>query len=51
MLNDQSRQILWEDTIEPTVNEAGVAAGHDGAAENLPAWHGAGSDGMKRDLI
>ena len=51
MLNDRDRQILWEDTIEPTVDETDVAAGYDGAAENLPAWRGAGPDEMKREVI
>ena len=51
MLNDRDRQILWEDTIEPTVDETDVAAGHGDAAENLPAWRGAGPEGMKKDVI
>jgi hypothetical protein len=51
MLNDQNRQILWEDTIEPTVDETAVAAGHDDVAENLPSWRGAGPEGMKREVI
>jgi hypothetical protein len=51
MLNDRDRQILWEDTIEPTVEETGVADGHDGSAENLPAWHGTGPEEMKREAI
>jgi hypothetical protein len=51
MLNDRDRQILWEDTIEPTVEETSVANGHDGAAENLPAWRGAGPEEMTREVI
>ncbi len=51
MLNDRDRQILWEDTIEPTVEETGVADGHDGSAENLPAWHGTGPEEMTREAI
>jgi hypothetical protein len=51
MLNERDRQILWEDTIEPTVDETDVAAGHDAAAENLPAWRGEGPEEMKREAI
>ena len=51
MLNDRDRQILWEDTIEPIVDETDVAAGHGGAAENLPAWRGAGPEEMKKEVI
>jgi len=51
MLNDRNRQILWEDTIEPIVEETDVAAGHGDAAENLPAWRGAGPEQMKREVI
>ena len=48
MFNDGDRQILWEDTIEPI---ADMAAGHDAAAEHLPAWRGAGPEEMKREVI
>ena len=51
MLNDQNRQILWEDTMEPTVEETDVAVGRDESAENLPTWRGTGSDEMKREVI
>ena len=51
MLNDRDRQILWEDTIEPTVEETEVAAGHEAAAENLPAWDGAGPEEMQGEAI
>jgi hypothetical protein len=51
MFDDRNRQIMWEDTIEPTVDEIDVAAGHDAAAENLPAWDGAGPEEMKREAI
>ena len=51
MLNDQDRQILWEDTIEPAVEETDVAAGQDDAAEHLPAWRGAGPEEMKKEAI
>ena len=49
--NDQDRQILWEDTIEPAVEETDVAAGQDDAAEHLPAWRGAGPEEMKKEAI
>ena len=51
MTDDRDRNILWEDTIEPTVEETDVVAGHDDAAEILPAWRGAGPDEMEKDLI
>jgi hypothetical protein len=51
MLNDRDRQILWEDTIEPTVEEAEVAIGHDATAENLPPWRDEGLDEMKGETI
>ena len=53
MFDDRDRQIMWEDTIEPTVGrrEADEAAGHDAAAENLPAWHGEEPEEMKREAI
>ena len=51
MLNEQDRQILWEDTIEPTVEETEMVAGHDDAAENLPAWRGEGTEGIKQEAI
>ena len=51
MFDDRDRQIMWEDTIEPTVEETDMAAGHDAAAENLPVWHGAGPEEMKREAI
>jgi outer membrane protein assembly factor BamB len=51
MLDEQDRQILWEDTIEPTVQETEMVAGHDDGAENLPAWRGEGTEGMKQEAI
>ena len=51
MTDDQGRNILWEDTIEPTVDETDVIAGHDDAAEILPAWRGADSEEMKQEAI
>ena len=51
MTDDQGRKVLWEDTIEPTVEETDVIAGHDDAAEILPAWRGAGPDEMEKEEI
>jgi hypothetical protein len=51
MFDDRYRQIMWEDTIEPTVDEIDVVSGHDAAAENLPTWDGAGPEEMKREAI
>ncbi|MBI3807290.1 MAG: hypothetical protein HY281_07215 [Nitrospirae bacterium] len=51
MTDDRDRNILWEDTIEPTVEETDVVAGHDDAAEILPAWRGEGPEEMEKDLI
>ena len=51
MTDNQGRNILWEDTIEPTVDETDVIAGHNDAAEILPAWRGADSEEMKQEAI
>jgi hypothetical protein len=51
MMDDQNREIMWEDTIEPTVEETDVIAGHDDAAENLPVWRGEGPEEMKKEAI
>jgi hypothetical protein len=51
MTDDRGQKILWEDTIEPTVEEADILAGHDGAAEILPAWLGAQSEEMNQEEI
>jgi hypothetical protein len=51
MTDDLGRKILWEDTIEPTVEETDVIAGHDDAAEILPAWRGAGPEEMNKEEI
>ena len=51
MFDDRDRKIMWEDTIEPTVDEADVAFGHDAAAENLPSWDGGGPEELKREAI
>ncbi|MGH7147528.1 MAG: hypothetical protein ACREIJ_06460 [Nitrospiraceae bacterium] len=51
MMDDQDRQIMWEDTIEPTVEETDMIAGHDDAAENLPVWRGEGPEETKKEVI
>ena len=51
MMDDQDQQIMWEDTIEPTVEETDIVAGHDDAAENLPVWRGGAPEEMKREAI
>jgi hypothetical protein len=51
MMDDRGRQIIWEDTIEPTVGETDLASGHDAAAENLPAWPGEEPDLMTKEVI
>lgn len=51
MMDDRGRKIMWEDTIEPTVEEADLASGHDAAAENLPAWPGEEPDLMTKEVI
>lgn len=51
MTDNQGRNILWEDTIEPTVEETDVIAGHNDAAEILPAWRGADSEEMTQEAI
>ncbi len=51
MMDDRDQQIMWEDTIEPTVEETDVVAGHDDTAENLPVWRGGGPEELKREAI
>ena len=51
MMDDRGRQIMWEDTIEPTVEETDLASGHDAAAENLPVWPGEEYDQMNKEVI
>ena len=51
MMDDRDRQIMWEDTIEPTVEDTDLAAGHDAAAENLPMWPGEEPDEIQKELI
>ena len=47
MMDNRGRQIIWEDTIEQTVEETNMAARRDDAAEILPAWAGEGTEEMK----
>ena len=51
MMDDQGRQVKWEDTIKPAVEEADMAARHDATAETLPVWAGEEADEMKRESI
>jgi hypothetical protein len=52
MMDDRDRKVLWEDTIEPTMEEeTDMAASHDATAENLPAWHGEEPDETKKEII
>jgi len=51
MMDDQGREILWEDTIERIVEEIDMATRHDAAAETLPVWRGEGLEEMKREVI
>jgi len=51
MTDDRGKKLLWEDTIEPTVEETDVLAGHDEAAEILPAWLGAESEEVNKEEI
>ncbi|HSQ52663.1 MAG TPA: hypothetical protein VLL94_15545 [Nitrospiraceae bacterium] len=51
MTDNRGRQILWEDTIEPAIEETDVVAGHDDAAEILPAWNGAELEEVKEEAI
>jgi hypothetical protein len=51
MMDDRDQQIMWEDTIEPTVEETDMVAGHDDAAEKLPVWRGEGPEEIKREAI
>ena len=51
MLDNQGRQIMWEDTIEPTVEVTDIAAGYDDTAKVLPTWHVTEPDEIKKDMI
>ncbi len=51
MMDDQGRQVMWEDTIEPAVEESNMTASHDAAAETLPGWASEGTEEMKRESI
>lgn len=51
MMDNQGRQVKWEDTIETAVEETDLAVRHDAAAETLPVWVGEKTDEMKRESI
>jgi hypothetical protein len=51
MMDDRGRLMLWEDTMEPTVEGTDMAAGYNDEAENLPVWRGKGPEEMKKEAI
>jgi hypothetical protein len=51
MMDDQGRQVIWEDTIQPAVEETNMTVSHDAAAETIPAWANEGEEEMKRESI
>ena len=51
MMDDRGRKIMWEDTIEPMVEETDMVVGHDAEAENLPVWRSEEPDEMKKEVI
>ena len=51
MMDNQGRQVKWEDTIKPAVEETDMAARRDAAAETLPVWAGEEADEVKRESI
>ena len=51
MMDDRHRKVLWEDTIEPAVDEMDLADSHDAAAENLPVWRSEEFSEMRREAI
>ena len=51
MMDDRGKQMIWEDTIEPTVEGTDMAAGFDDEAENLPVWRGEAPEGMRKESI
>jgi len=51
MMDDQGRKILWEDTIEPTIEEIDLADSHDAVAENLPVWRSEGLGEFEHERI
>ena len=44
MMDDQGRQVIWEDTIEQAAEETNMTVRRDAAAEILPAWAGEGTE-------
>jgi hypothetical protein len=51
MMDDRGRQMIWEDTIEPTVEGTDMAAGFEDEAENLPVWRGEVPEEMRKESI
>ena len=50
MMDDQGRQVIWEDTIEQEAEETNMTVRRDAAAEALPAWTGEGTE-VERESI
>jgi hypothetical protein len=50
MMDDQGRQVIWEDTIEQAAEETNMTVRRDAAAEILPAWAGEGTE-VERESI
>jgi hypothetical protein len=44
MMDDQGRQVIWEDTIEQAPEKTNMTVRRDAAAEILPAWAGEGTE-------
>jgi hypothetical protein len=51
MMDDRGKQVIWDDMIEPTVEETEMAAGFDEEAQNLPVWHGEEHEEMRKESI
>jgi hypothetical protein len=51
MMDDHGRQVIWEDTIEPAVEETNMTVRRDAAAETIPAWTGEGAEEVERESI
>ena len=51
MMDDQGRQVIWEDTIEQAVEETNMTVRRDAAAETIPAWACEGAEEVERESI
>jgi hypothetical protein len=50
MMDNQGRQVIWEDTIEQAAEETNMTVRRDAAAEILPAWASEGTE-VERESI